>query len=487
MVGESGNGARRTRLSAWELFIRVFNFVEAAVIVYVAAINTIYAFLMVLGYFAIRRERSELPRSDRDALLRSPLLPSIAVLAPAYNESATCRESVRAMLALRYPNHEVIIINDGSKDDTLAILIEEFHLYRSGRTADGTLTSKPIRAIYESRDPIRLVVIDKENGGKADSLNAGINVARADLVCAVDSDSLIEEDALLYVAQPFLEDETTIAAGGIIRVVNDCRVEGGRVVDVRAPRTAIPLFQAVEYLRAFLGGRVAFSFLNSLLIISGAFGLFRRSAVVAAGGYRTDTVGEDMELVVRLHRSWRAMKKKYRIVFVPEPVCWTEVPETLRVLRRQRNRWQRGTVDSIAMHRSLLLNPRHGMLGLFTFPYFVLFEMVGPAVELLGYFMTLAGLTFYLIDPSVALLFLTVSIGFGIVLSMSAVVLEELTQRRYPAPKDVALLFVAAVVENLGFRQLLTVWRTRGLIDGIKRKQGWGAMERRGFGTRPSA
>lgn len=487
MVGESCDGKARTGVNGWTLFIRVFNVVEGTLIVYVAAINTIYAFLMVLGYFAIRRERKPLSRSDRDALIRSPLLPSIAVLAPAYNEAATCRDSVRAMLALRYPNHEVIIINDGSKDETLQILIEEFHLYRSGRTPDGTLTSKAVKAIYESRDPIRLVVIDKENGGKADSLNAGVNVARAELVCAVDSDSLIEEDALLYVAQPFLEDETTIAAGGIIRVVNGCRVEGGRVVEVNAPRDWVPLFQAVEYLRAFLGGRVAFSFLNSLLIISGAFGLFRRSAVIAVGGYRTDTVGEDMELVVRLHRMWRTARKPYRIVFVPEPVCWTEVPETLRVLRRQRNRWQRGTVDSIAMHRELLFNPRHGMLGFFTFPYFVLFEMIGPAVELLGYLLTLTGLAFYLIEPDIAFLFLTVSILFGIVLSMSAVVLEELTQRRYPAPKDVALLFIAAIVENLGFRQLLTVWRTRGLIDGIRRKQGWGAMERRGFGTRPAA
>ena len=470
-------------MNAHAILLRVFDLVEYAVIAYVAAINTIYLGLMLLGYFAMRRDHF-LSRSDHDALLRSPLLPSIAVLAPAFNEAATCRESVRAMLALRYPQHEVIVINDGSKDDTLQILIEEFHLYRSGRKPGGTLPSKPIRAIYESRDPLRLVVIDKENGGKADSLNAGINVARADLVCAVDSDSLIEEDALLYVVQPFLEDETTIAAGGIIRVVNGCTVEGGRVTTVHAPTRMLPLFQAVEYLRAFLGGRVAFSFLNSLLIISGAFGLFSRKATIDAGGYRTDTVGEDMELVVRLHRQWRSARRPYRIVFVSEPVCWTEVPETFRVLQRQRNRWQRGTVDSIRMHHDMLFNPRYGVLGLFSFPYFFLFEMLGPAIELLGYGLTIAGLLFGLIAPDVAVLFLTVSILFGILLSMSAVVLEELTQRRYPAPRDVALLFVAAVIENLGFRQLLTIWRTRGLIDGLRRKQGWGAMERRGFGTR---
>ena len=474
-------------MTAWTIFIRTFHIVESGIILYVALINSIYFLLIVLGFQALRRERGAFLRVRRDELLRSPLLPRVAVLAPAFNEAATCRESVRAMLALRYPHHEVIVINDGSKDDTLQILIDEFKLYRSSRAPDGAIPCKPIRAIYESRDPLRLVVVDKENGGKADSLNAGINVARAPLVCAVDSDSLLEDEALLYVVKPFLEDSTTIAAGGIIRIANGCRVEGGRVVDVRTPTQWLPLFQVVEYLRAFLGGRIAFSFLNSLLIISGAFGVFRRDAVVEAGGYRTSTVGEDMELVVRLHAIWRTAGRAYRIVFVPEPVCWTEAPETLRVLKRQRNRWQRGTVDSVGLHKRMLLNPRFGAVGIFALPYFFLFEMLGPAVELLGYVLTFSGIVFGLIRPAVAILFLVVSILFGIVLSMSSVVLEELTQRRYARPSDLLRLFVASVVENLGFRQLLTVWRTQGLIDGLRGKQGWGAMERRGFGGTPAA
>jgi cellulose synthase/poly-beta-1,6-N-acetylglucosamine synthase-like glycosyltransferase len=470
-------------VSVHDILARAFTYLEWALVFYVALINSIYLLLIALGFNALRRDRGSLPREQRDALLKSPLLPRVAVLAPAYNEAATCRESVRAMLGLRYPHHEVIVINDGSKDDTLQILIDEFKLYRSGRTPGASLPCKPIRAIYESRDPLRLVVVDKENGGKADSLNAGINVARSELVCAVDSDSLMEEDALLYVVKPFLEDDTTIASGGIIRVANGCRVEGGRVVEVRAPRRWIPLFQVVEYLRAFLGGRIAFSFLNALLIISGAFGVFRRDAVLEAGGYLSSTVGEDMELVIRLHRKYRESKRPYRIVFVPEPVCWTEVPESLRVLHRQRNRWQRGTVDSLGIHKRMLLNPRYGTLGMFALPYFFLFEMLGPAVELLGYVMTILGLVLRLISPQIALLFLIVSILFGILLSMSSVVLEELTQRRYPKPSDLARLFAAAIVENLGFRQLLTIWRTRGLIDGLRGKKGWGAMERKGFGA----
>lgn len=468
-------------MSAFDGWVRLFDLAVTGIAFYVGAINILYLFLMVLGFFALWRNRRILSLEEQDALLRSPMLPPVAVLAPAFNEAATCRESVRAMLALHYPDHEVIVINDGSKDETLQILIDEFKLYRSGRTPDGTLPTKPIRAIYESRDPIGLVVIDKENGGKADSLNAGINVARAPLVCAVDSDSLLEDRALLWVIQPFLEDDATIATGGIIRVVNGCKVEGGRVTEVRAPRKLVPLFQAVEYLRAFLGGRVAFSYLNSLLIISGAFGVFRRDAVLEAGGYLTSTVGEDMELVVRLHRLWREKRRPYRIVFVAEPVCWTEVPESLAILQRQRNRWQRGTVESIGRHRRMILRPRYGAIGLFAIPYFLIFEMLGPLVELIGYVVTIVGLATGLISVNVALLFAVVSILFGVMLSLSAVVLEELTRRRYPSPADLARLFLAAVLENVGFRQLHTWWRTRGLIDGLRGKQGWGAMERRGW------
>ncbi len=469
-------------MSGHELLLRGFFFLETFIIIYVAAINGSYLLLVVIGFFALEH-REPVSRRDRDALLKSPLLPPVAILAPAYNEALTCRDSVRAMLGPRYPNHEVIVINDGSTDDTLQILIDAFKLYRSGRTPTGSLPTKPIRAIYESRDPIRLVVIDKENGGKADSLNAGINVARATLVCAVDSDSLIEEEALLSVVEPFLDDDSTVASGGIIRVANGCRIEGGRVVDVRAPRHLLPIFQVIEYLRAFLGGRVAFSFLNSLLIISGAFGVFRRDAVLEAGGYLTKTVGEDMELVVRLHRLFRQTGRKYRIVFVPEPVCWTEVPESLRILKRQRNRWQRGTLDTLMIHRRMIFNPRYGVVGFFALPYFLFFEALGPLVELTGYAATVLGLVFGLIDPRLAVLFFMVSLLFGVLLSMSAVVLEELTQRRYPAPADLMRLFLGAVIESLGFRQLLMIWRTQGLIDGLRGKQGWGTMERRGFGA----
>jgi cellulose synthase/poly-beta-1,6-N-acetylglucosamine synthase-like glycosyltransferase len=473
----------------WELlFYRSFNYFIHGIIAYVAVINSIYFFLTVMGFFALRRYHARLTPDQRDALIKSPLLPEISVIAPAYNESVTVRESVKAMLKLTYPKVQVIVVNDGSKDDTLRILIEEFRLYRSARTPLGPLPHKPIRGIYESRDPIRLLVVDKENGGKADSINVGLNVARSPLVAVVDSDSLIEPDALLQAVKPFLEEpERTLACGGMIRVVNGCKVRHGRVTDVSTGSSILALFQSVEYIRAFLGGRVALSFLNSLLIISGAFGIFRRDAVLESGGFAVKTVGEDMELVVRLHRRWRERKADYLIRYVPEPVCWTEVPESLKVLHRQRNRWQRGTVETISLHKKVALRPKFGMMGVFAVPYFTLFEMFGPAVETAGYVATGLGLALGLISKEVAILFFVVSVLFGIVLSTSAVLLEEFTQRRYPRILDVLRLFVVAILENLGFKQLMTYWRVQGLVDGLKGKTGWGKMERKGFGNAPAA
>jgi cellulose synthase/poly-beta-1,6-N-acetylglucosamine synthase-like glycosyltransferase len=415
-------------------------------------------------------------------LLKSPLLPAISIIAPAYNEAVSIRESAGGMLRLNYPNYEVIIVNDGSKDATLDILIDEFRLYKSARVGAGTLATKPIRRVYESADPVRLVVVDKVNGGKADAINTGLNLARSPLVMVVDSDSLIDRDGLLQIVKPYLDDpERVIAVGGTVRAVNDCDVRHGLVSSIRTSSLLVN-FQSVEYMRAFLGGRVGFSLMNCLLIISGAFGLFRRDAVLEAGGFEESTVGEDMELVVRLHRLWRDRRCPYRIVYTAAPVCWTEVPEKLKILHRQRKRWQRGTVESMWRHREMLLNPRFGLVGLFAYPYFLIFEMLGPAVELLGYLLTTIGVGFGIIAPAIAALFFTVSITFGILLSTSAVLLEEFTTRQYPSWKHSRALFLAAILENFGFRQLLTLWRVQGFVDGLKGKKGsWGVMERRGF------
>jgi len=464
-------------------WIACYRLVEAFLVGYVALVNGIYFILMLIGYFALRKESEPFTAKDIDILLKSPFVPSVSVLAPAFNEAATIRDSVRSMLSLRHPKHEVIVINDGSADETLHALIHEFRLYRSSRVALGEIPTAAVRGVYESRDPIPLVVIDKENGGKADALNCGINYARNDLFAAVDADSIIERDALLQISRPFLEHPAeTMAVGGMVRVANGCVIEHGALTAVDAPRNLLARFQIVEYLRSFLAGRTALSFANTLLIISGAFGVFRRQVVIDMGGYRRDTVGEDMELVVRLHRYCRERQLPCRVEFISNSVCWTEAPESWRVLRRQRVRWQRGCIECLLFHKRLIGNRRFGAVGLVGLPYFLAYEAIAPCAELLGYVLTVAGLCLGLLSPAGALLFAAVSVFFGLLMSISALLLEEMTISKYRNPRDIFRLLAAALLENLGYRQLNLLWRVQAVIEVFSRRKGsWGAMERRGF------
>ncbi len=463
--------------------VALYRLAEAIIIGYVALVNGASFILMIIGYFALRKESDPFSGNEIEALLKSPLVPSVSVLAPAYNEAATIRESVRSMLRLRHPKHEVIVINDGSGDGTLNALIDEFRLYRSSRVPLGEIPTAAVRGVYESRDPISLIVIDKQNGGKADALNCGINYSRHDLFAAVDADSIIESEALLQISRPFLEHpEETMAVGGMVRVANDCLIEHGAVIAVKTPKNLLARLQIVEYLRAFLAGRTALSFANTLLVVSGAFGMFRRSVVVEMGGYRADTVGEDMELVVGIHRFCRERKAPCRIEFISDSVCWTEVPETRRVLRRQRVRWQRGCLECILFHKRLIGNWRFGTVGLIGMTYFVACEILAPLIEATGYLATCFGLLCGVLSPATALLFFAVSALFGFLLSVSSVLLEELVICRYPNPRDVLRLLLAGLLENLGYRQMTLLWRVQAILQVLlKTKRSWGEMERRGF------
>lgn len=408
--------------------------------------------------------------------------PPIALLAPAYNEALTIVESVRSLLSLQYPNFEIVVINDGSADDTLAVLIAAFDLVPIQRAYDLAVTHKPIRGLYGSSNQPRLVIVDKENGGKADALNAGINVSRAPIFCSMDADSLLEPDALLRAVRPFVDDPVrTVAVGGTVRIANGCRIAHGRVVEVRAPTNALALLQTVEYLRAFLMARLAWSKVNALTIISGAFGLFRRSNVIEVGGYSLGTVGEDMELVVKLHRLMREQKLPYRVAFIPEPVCWTEAPETLSVLGRQRARWHRGALETFERHRDVLLNPRYGRVGTVGFGYILLVDVAGPVIEILGYLLVPIFWALGLLSLDYVLGFLAVSFTFGVVISVGALALEESELRRFPRARDLVLLTGIAVAENFGYRQINTIWRLRGVWQYLRKSQSWGAMTRKGF------
>jgi cellulose synthase/poly-beta-1,6-N-acetylglucosamine synthase-like glycosyltransferase len=450
------------------------------VLLYAFAINTHYLILLLVGFRAtVRFVRSTHSRDLRSAM-QSPFVPPVSVIVPAYNEEGVVVEAVRGLLTLHYPRFEVIVVNDGSRDATLERLVESFKLRPVPRTFDYEVPCKPIRGIYRSPDHPSLVVVDKENGRKADALNAGLNVSVYPLFAVVDADSLLEPDALLRVAQPFAEDETTVGSGGTIRIANGCGVRAGRVESVRFPARVVPAIQVLEYLRAFLFGRTGWGAVGGLLIISGSFGMFSKRAAMEAGGYDVGTVGEDMELVVRLHRTLRDRQQPYRIRFVPEPVCWTEAPETLSDLGVQRNRWQRGLIDTLWRHCAMLGRPRYGVVGLAAMPCVALFELLGPVVEILGYLIVPLSYACGLLSTSFLLTFIAVALVYNMLLSITGVLLDDLVFRRYQDLSALLALVLLAAIENLGYRQLMAWWRLRGLWDYWRGSSGWGEMRRYG-------
>jgi cellulose synthase/poly-beta-1,6-N-acetylglucosamine synthase-like glycosyltransferase len=340
---------------------------------------------------------------------------------------------------------------------------------------------KEIRGLYGSPRHPRLLVVDKVNGGKSDALNAGINLSRFPLFCAVDADSLLDHDSLLQVMRPFIEEpEEMIAVGGRICIVNGCTVRAGQVTEVALPARPLALLQSIEYIRAFLIARLAWSRLGAMLIISGAFGLFKRAAAIQVGGYSHDTVGEDMEIVVKLHRHFRDRGEKYQMRFVADSVCWTQAPETLGILRRQRSRWQRGMMQSLAKHREMIFNPKYGPVGTLGMGYFFLFDIIGPIIELAG--LLLVPLAFWMgeVTPHFFLAWLALSFTYGVFLSASSLLLEMMVTRTTRA-RDLALLAMSAVLENFGYRQINSLWRLEGIWQFLTGKQGWGAMQRTKF------
>ena len=463
--------------------IRAFN---VFVLIYFVVLNLSYFLLFLVS---LREVWSFVRRtffSDYGQIMQSEMTWPVTVIVPAHNEDKTIVETVRSLLMLNYGEFEIVVVNDGSTDRTLEALTAAFDLRSTDRVYKRALNTKPVRAIFGSLTHSNLSVVDKERGGKSDALNAGINVSRYPLFCSIDADSLIEDNALLRVVKPFMEAPLeTVAAGGIVRIVNGCEVRDGRVTRVELPDRPLAIFQVVEYLRAFLSGRVGWSVLQSLLIISGAFGLYKKREVIEVGGYTGATDTEDLDLVVRLHALMRKKEKPYRIVFVPDPVCWTEAPETLRVLARQRNRWHRGLLQTLWLHKRMMFNPRYGSVGMLAFPYAAFFELFGPFVEVLGYVSIFASFLLGILDVEFFLLFLAVAIVYGTLLSVAAVLLEEISFRRYPGWLDLAKLLFYGFLENLGYRQLLSFFKVKAFGDAVRARRAWGRMERRGFRVDP--
>ncbi len=455
--------------------------INLLILLYFLSINSFYLITSLIAFRFLKKYAKRMKLFDANEVVAITGSPPITLFAPAYNEEATCVHSIRSLLTLQYADYEIIVINDGSKDATMQTLIDAFELKAAHRYPIENVPTKTVKQIYWSAIHPNLWVIDKVNGGKADALNCGLNYCSTPYFCAMDADSLLEPDALSRIIRPFLEDERTIAAGGIIRIVNGCEVNGGMVTKIGLPEKLLPRLQVLEYLRAFLAGRMGWDALQATLIISGAFGIFRRSIVAEVGGYSIGTVGEDMELVVRLHRHCLENKIPYRISFVPDPVAWTECPEQRKILGRQRERWQRGLVQVLTRHRKMLMNPRYGRIGLLAYPFFFFLEMLGPIVEFSGYILFIVALIFGSVTISYAVAFLMIAILLGVALSIAAVGLEELSFHRYPTTRDVLHLFWLAVIESFGYRQMLTYYRLKGIIFAMRGVKSWGVMERQGF------
>jgi cellulose synthase/poly-beta-1,6-N-acetylglucosamine synthase-like glycosyltransferase len=449
---------------------------------YVVVLQVIYTVLAVAGWLAIENYVKRRPMRDYGFVAESEMSMPVSILVPAYNEEPAIVASLRSLLKSQFIEFEIVVINDGSKDGTLAALRDAFGLVEIGRVPRSNIPTKLVRAVYTSPLEPRVVVIDKENGGKADALNAGINHANFPLFCAIDGDTMLDAGALSRLVWEFQAAPETVAVGGIVRIVNGSAFENGRLVKVRTPRGLLANLQIIEYLRAFLGGRVGWSKSGMLMIISGAFGLFRRDVCVEVGGYDPTTVGEDAELVLRLHRHQRERREPCRITFFPDPICWTECPEDLGTLVRQRDRWQRGLIEMIARHRTMLFRPRFGRIGCVAMPYFLIFEVLGPTIECVGYTLFVVAVALGIIPLAFALAFLAIALTYGLVLSFLVILMEERAFRRYPGWTDLMRLAVCAVIENIGYRQLLAVVRMRAWYTVARGNQHWGEMTRKGFG-----
>lgn len=444
-----------------------------------------YLLLGIFSALSLRRYLRKNSYVNYNSLVSSPLSPRVSVIAPAFNESRTIIDNVRTLLSLYYNNFEVIIVNDGSTDDTFKKIKEAYQLVKVNYYFDYRIPCERIRGVYRSENPSfnRLTVINKNNGGKADSLNAGVNISRSPLVVSIDADSIIEPDSILKLVKPFLEikDRRVIGTGGVIRIVNSCDVEKGHIRKINLPEKILPRLQVLEYTRAFLLGRMAWSHLDGLMLISGAMGMFDREILIRAGGYSIKTVGEDMELVLRMRRYMAERKEKYEITYIPDPLCWTEVPSDISSLKRQRTRWTRGLIESLVTHRKMAMNSKYGRLGLLGYPYWIFFEWMAPLVAFGGISYSVVLAVLGLINwPFFLLLFLFIY-TFAVSLSTWSVLFEEITFHKYERRRDVLRLLAVGLLEPF-FYPVHALFAVIGNIQFLRGKKGWGgAADRRGF------
>ncbi|MCX5808099.1 MAG: glycosyltransferase [Proteobacteria bacterium] len=442
--------------------------------VYYGVVQAIYSALLAIALVVILQHISRVRYAPFRDLEKRSEMPPVSILIPARNEKTIIIRSVESALAMNYPWVEVIVINDGSTDGMLETLISRYALRRIDPLYRDMIKTRMVKGFYYTSRIPNLLVVDKENGGKADAINCGINVCKSPYICVQDADSILERDALIRLVTPLVQSEIpVIASGGVVRVLNGTKHKDGVVTSIELSKSTLVCFQVVEYLRSFLFGRVGLDTMNLNLVISGTFSFFQKAAVITVGGFAHDNVTEDMELIVRLHKHYRFKRIPYRIRFVSDPICWTEVPETMRMLGRQRRRWQLGLIQTLWKHKTALLNPRYGRVGMLAMPYNVFIEMISPLIEFTGYIVIPLSCYFGMINYDYFMLFLGLAVAYGIFLSAMGIFLEEITFRRYPKWTDLFKLLLYAVFENFGYRQVNAFWRFQAFFQFLFGKQRW--------------
>ncbi|WP_404406079.1 glycosyltransferase [Jeotgalibacillus malaysiensis] len=458
------------------------------IIIYMAAVSLLYIGMFLVAGPRIRKERQLNREAHIEEISMNKDTFPVSVLVPAYNEEVGVVSTARSMLALNYPQFEVIVIDDGSSDQTSERVITEFRMKEIDLAIRRYFDTAEVERAYQSTLFPHLFLIQKQNGGKADALNAGINFSKYPYFAAIDGDSLLDRDALLKTMKPIIDSNGKVTAtGGTVRIANGSRIVRSEVEEIALPKTPIVLMQIIEYFRAFLIGRLGLSRMNMLLIVSGAFGVFEKNRVIKAGGYKVNTVGEDMELIVRMHKSIKDERSDQRIEYIQDPVCWTEAPSTVSSLRSQRRRWQRGLAETLWTHKSMLLNPKYKGIGLFALPYYLFVELLSAIFELLGYVIIIAGLIFAFISWEITLIMFIATVVYGSLISSLAVLLEEWTYHKYPDVKSLLKLFAWSLTEAFWYRPLTVLWRCEGLIAAIRQKGSWGNMQRKGISEEEAA
>ncbi|MCU0422856.1 MAG: glycosyltransferase family 2 protein [Bacteroidia bacterium] len=466
----------------------VGEFYEGAVFVYGTTLLLIYALLAVLSLSAVRRFQKLDSHVDYSLLLNSKLTPGISVIAPAFNESLTIIENVHSLLNLNYPKYEVIIVNDGSTDDSLEKMVREFDLVEVDFAYNERLKTKPIKRIFKSSNPAynKLTIVDKVNGkAKADASNAGINASSFDYFICTDVDSILDRDTIMKLVKPVMDDskKRIIATGATLRMANSCVVEQGFMQRVVVPNQLLPRFQEIEYIRSFVMGKMGWSVINCVPNVSGGLGMFDKEIAINAGGYDPQSFGEDMELVIRMMTYCINYQINYAIRYIPITLCWTEGPATIKVYGRQRARWARGLAQLMWQHRKLVFNPNYGRLGMIVMPYNFVFELLAPIVEALGIIYYIVIIFLDAINWDYAILLLVFVYTYAIMISTLSILWDQITYQTYKTSREIITLCLTAFFEMVVYHPLIVFYSIKGYYNFLgNRKHTWGNMQRQGFG-----